>query len=65
MPELEEAEGIVGRVARLEREVAELKKVLGVGEEADPIAESTAVFVAANRAKARVGVKAPRRSGSG
>lgn len=50
------------RVARLEAKVAELERIVGVDSEADPLAEQTALFVATNRAKAKAGVKPPRRS---
>lgn len=49
------------RVARLEARVAELEKIVGA-DNVDPLAQQTALFMATNRAKAKVGVKPPRRS---
>lgn len=61
MSGVETDETLHERVARLEAQVAALERLVGVIG-TDPLADGTALFVATNRAKAKAGVKPPRRS---
>lgn len=56
-----EDEALSERVARLEREVEQLREFVGMDREVDPLAQATTIFKAENRAKAKAGVKAPGR----